>query len=169
MLPEDRHHQGLIPALAIRANLTLTRLESLAHAGGWIDASQERRVAETLTARLDVRCRSIEQPVSELSGGNQQKVAFGRWLFRGCRVLLCDEPTRGIDVAARLAIHGMLREMAAAGMAIVVASSDLPEVIALADRVVVLSGGRVSRELVRGEATEEAIAEAAFASHRRIS
>jgi ABC-type sugar transport system ATPase subunit len=104
-----------------------------------------------------------------LSGGNQQKVAFGRWLFRGCRLLLCDEPSRGIDVGARLAIHRQLRGMAKEGMAIVFASSDLPEVIALADRVVVLSGGSVSRTLARGEATESAITEAAFASHVRAS
>jgi ribose transport system ATP-binding protein len=169
LLPEDRRRQGLIPALAVAPNLTLTRLESVAGAAGWIDAAGERRAAEALAARLDVRCRSIEQPVAELSGGNQQKVAFGRWLFRGCRVLLCDEPTRGIDVAARLGIHQQLRTLAAHGLAIVVASSDLPEVIALADRVVVLSAGRVSRVLARGEATEAAIAEAAFAGHGRAS
>jgi ribose transport system ATP-binding protein len=169
LLPEDRHHQGLIPALAVAPNLTLTRLESVAGFAGWIDAACERREAEALAARLDVRCRSVDQLVAELSGGNQQKVAFGRWLFRGCRVLLCDEPTRGIDVAARVSIHRQLREMAASGLGIVVASSDLPEVIALADRVVVLSGGRVSRVLARGDATEAAIADAAFASHRRAS
>ena len=169
LLPEDRHHQGLITAWAVRPNLTLTRLESVATAGGWIDARGERAAAETLAARLDVRCQSVEQRVAELSGGNQQKVAFGRWLFRGCRVLLCDEPTRGIDIGARHAIHRQLRDLAGGGMAIVVASSDLTEVIALADRVVVLSQGRVSGVLARGEATEAAIADAAFADHVRAS
>ena len=98
-----------------------------------------------------MRCRSIEQPVSQLSGGNQQKVAFGRWVFRGCRVLLCDEPSRGIDLAARAAIHRQLRALAEQGVAVVVASSDLPEIIALSDRVVVLSRGVVSRVLDRAE------------------
>jgi ribose transport system ATP-binding protein len=169
LLPEDRRLQGLLTAWPVRPNLTLTRLESLAASGGWVDMNRERRAAEALAARLDVRCQSIEQRVDELSGGNQQKVAFGRWLFRGCRVLLCDEPTRGIDVGARQAIHRQLREMAASGMAIVVASSDLPEVIALADRVVVLSGGRVAAVLDRGEATEAVITRAAFAHHMRAS
>jgi ribose transport system ATP-binding protein len=169
LLPEDRRLQGLLTPWPIRSNLTLTRLESVAATGGWIDTNRERLAAEALTARLDVRCQSIEQRVDELSGGNQQKVAFGRWLFRGCCVLLCDEPTRGIDVGARQAIHQQLREMAAGGMAIVVASSDLPEVIALADRVVVLSGGRVAAVLGPGEATESAIARAAFTDHVRAS
>ncbi len=169
LLPEDRRQQGLLTPWPVRSNLTLTRLESLVAAGGWIDAKRERLAAEALTARLDVRCQSIEQGVNELSGGNQQKVAFGRWLFRGCRVLLCDEPTRGIDVGARQAIHQQLRQMAASGMAIVVASSDLSEVLTLADRVVVLSGGRVSAMLDRGAATEAAIARAAFAHHVEAS
>ena len=167
-LPEDRRHQGLVPPMAVRANLTLTRLEALARAG-WVDASAEARAARDLAASLDVRCRSVEQPVSELSGGNQQKVAFGRWLLRGCRVLLCDEPSRGIDVAARAAIHHHLRDLARQGVAVVVASSDLPEVIALADRVVVLSRGVVARVIERAEATEAAITEAAFAEHLRAS
>jgi ribose transport system ATP-binding protein len=167
LLPEDRRRQGLIPAMAVAPNLTLTRLGPLTRRLGWIDTERERRDANTLVAQLDVRCRSVDQPVAELSGGNQQKIAFGRWLFRGCRVLLCDEPTRGIDVAARAAIHERLRDMATGGVAIVVASSDLPEVIALSHRVVVLSGGRVARVLARGVATEATIAEAAFASHRR--
>ncbi len=167
-LPEDRRHQGLVPPLAVRANLTLTRLEALARAG-WVDASAEARAARDLAASLDLRCHSVEQPVSELSGGNQQKVAFGRWLFRGCRILLCDEPSRGIDVAARAAIHHHLRDLARQGLAVVVASSDLPEVIALADRVVVLSRGVVARVIERAEATEAAITEAAFAEHVRAS
>ena len=169
LLPEDRRHQGVITGLAVQPNLTIGRVASFASPAGWIDLARERRDAGALAARLNVRCRSLEQPVSELSGGNQQKVAFGRWLSRACRVLLCDEPTRGIDVAARHAIHAQLRELAASGVAIVVASSDLAEVITLSDRVVVLSGGRVERVLSREDATEAAIAEAAFASHRRAS
>ena len=169
LLPEDRRHQGLVPALPVRVNLTLTHLEALARFAGWVDAGAERREASGLAGRLDVRCQSIEQPVSQLSGGNQQKVAFGRWLFRGCRVLLCDEPSRGIDLAARAAIHRQLRALAEQGVALVVASSDLPEILALSDRVVVLSRGVVSRVLDRAEANEAAIAEAAFAGHVRAS
>jgi ribose transport system ATP-binding protein len=169
LLPEDRRHQGLVSALPVRANLTLTRLEAFARIAGWVDAPAERREADALAARLGVRCQSVEQPVSQLSGGNQQKVAFGRWVFRGCRVLLCDEPSRGIDLAARAAVHGQLRALADEGVAVVVASSDLPELLALSDRVVVLSRGVVTCVLDRAEASEEAITTAAFAEHVRAS
>jgi ribose transport system ATP-binding protein len=169
LLPEDRRHQGLVPALPVRANLTMTRLAAFARLAGWVDAAAERREAIALARRLDVRCQSVEQPVTLLSGGNQQKVAFGRWVFRGCRVLLCDEPSRGIDLAARAAIHQQLRALADEGVAVVVASSDLLEVLALSDRIVVLSRGVVARVLNGAEASEAAIAEAAFAGHVRAS
>ena len=151
------------PALAVAPNLTLTRLESVARIAGWIDAARERREASGLAARLDVRCRSDR---AARRGTERRQPAEGRvrtLAVPGVPRAALRRAHRGIDVAARVAIHRQLREMAASGLAIVVASSDLPEVIALADRVVVLSARRVSRVLARGEATEAAIADAAFA------
>ena len=116
---------------------------------------------------LDVRSRGVEQPVGELSGGNQQKVVIGRWLLCDCDVLLVDEPTRGIDVAAKAGVHRALADLAARGTALVVVSSELEELMAICDRIAVLSAGRLVATFARDAFTEEALLAAAFSEHAR--
>jgi L-arabinose transport system ATP-binding protein len=117
------------------------------------------------TDQLRVRTPSLEQEVRKLSGGNQQKVVLARWLARQPKVLILDEPTRGIDIGAKAEIYGIISDLAAAGVALLVISSELPEVLGLADRIVVMQGGRVTGELSRDEATEERILALAIHDH----
>ena len=166
MLTEDRKAQGLLLPWSIRANLSLFSLPQLSGAGGWIDRRQEQESAAEWARSLGVRCRSQEQPVGELSGGNQQKVVMARWLARRCEVLLFDEPTRGIDVGARAEIYRLLEELAGQGKAIVLVSSDLRELMELCDRIVVMSAGRVAGTFGRGEWSEEGILAAALSGYQ---
>ena len=146
--------------------MTLGRLDMVARRGGWIvDREAERRLAVDLCDRLSVRFASVEQPVAELSGGNQQKVVIARWLARDCDVLLFDEPTRGIDVAAKETVYRLLDELAIAGKALVIASSEVEELLALCDRIAVMSAGRLAATFERGDWTQERIMSAAFSGH----
>ncbi len=165
MVPEDRKQDGLLLAQSIRVNTTLATLPQHTRAGGWLDLGAEAKTAETMRERLTVRCASIEQPVSELSGGNQQKVIMARWLLRDCHVLLFDEPTRGIDVAAKDMIYQLLRDLAAAGKAVVMVSSELTELMALCDRIAVMSAGSIAAEFLPGDWTQEKITHAAFCGY----
>jgi ribose transport system ATP-binding protein len=165
MVPEDRKQDGLLAVHSIRVNTTLGTLSRHQRAGGWIDSASESRAAAANCQNLAVRCLSTEQIVAELSGGNQQKVIIGRWLARDCRVLLFDEPTRGIDVAAKDMIYQVLRDLAAEGKAVVVVSSELPELMAICDRIAVMSAGRIAAEFVPGQWTQEKITHAAFSGH----
>jgi ribose transport system ATP-binding protein len=165
LIPEDRKAHGLLLARPVRLNATLGRLASVARRGGWIDATAERRLAIDLCDRLGVRRASVEQPVAELSGGNQQKVVIARWLARDCDVLLFDEPTRGIDVAARETVYRLLEELAGAGKALVVASSEVEELLVICDRIAVLSAGRLAAVFERGDWSQERIMAAAFSGH----
>jgi ribose transport system ATP-binding protein len=162
MLPEDRKLHGLLLAQAIRANCTLNRLDRVSRAGGWIDPGRERHLAGASLEALATAYASLEQPVGQLSGGNQQKVLLARWLLRDCDVLLFDEPTRGIDVAARRTVYRTLNDLAARGKALVVVSSDLRELMDLCDRIAVLSAGRVQAVYERGRWSEESLTAAAF-------
>ena len=165
MVPEDRKQDGLLLPQSIRVNTTLATIPRHARPGGWLDAGVEVRATESVSRRLAVHCASQEQPVSELSGGNQQKVVIGRWLLRDCSVLLFDEPTRGIDVAAKDMVYRLLRELAADGKAVVVVSSELTELMALCDRILVMSAGRIAAEFLPGEWTQEKITHAAFSGY----
>lgn len=165
MVPEDRKQDGLLLTQSIRVNGTLASLPLHVRMAGWLDAGAEERTAAELCERLAVRCASLEQAAGELSGGNQQKIVIGRWLARDGEVLLLDEPTRGIDVAAKDRIYRLLQELVAEQKAIVVVSSDLPELMALCDRIVVLSAGRVAGEFRPGEWTQEKITRAAFSGY----
>ncbi|MCB1128447.1 MAG: sugar ABC transporter ATP-binding protein, partial [Verrucomicrobiae bacterium] len=133
--------------------------------GGWINESRELRDAGDWVNRLGIRCHSLEQAVVELSGGNQQKVVVGKWLCRDCDVLIFDEPTRGIDVGARFEIYRLLDDLARRGKAVIVVSSDLRELMAVSDRILVMSGGRIAGEFQRGEWSEDRIMTAAFSAH----
>jgi len=164
LIPEDRQAHGLLLARPVRLNATLGRLDMVARRG-WIDRLADRRLAVDLCDRLGVRLASVEQPVAELSGGNQQKVVIARWLARDCDVLLFDEPTRGIDVAAKETVYRLLDELATARKALVVASSEVEELLALCDRIAVMSAGRIAAVFERGDWTQERIMAAAFSGH----
>jgi ribose transport system ATP-binding protein len=164
MVPEDRTQHALLLPQAVRTNMTMGHMPAVG-SRWWIDAAQEHRIAEDLRRRLDVRSRSVEQPVAELSGGNQQKVVIARWLLRDCDVLLLDEPTRGIDVGAKRAIHGQIAELAAQDTAVIVVSSELSELMAVCDRILVLSAGRVTGSFTRDDWSEDLVMAAAFAGY----
>jgi ribose transport system ATP-binding protein len=165
LVPEDRKQDGLLLPQSIRVNTTLSTLNRHARGPGWLETEAERRTTETFCGRLNVRCASFEQPAAELSGGNQQKVVIARWLARDCEVLLFDEPTRGIDVAAKDTIYHLLRDLAAEGRAVVMVSSELVELMALCDRILVMSAGRIAAEFTPGEWSQEKITHAAFSGY----
>ncbi|RLS50080.1 MAG: sugar ABC transporter ATP-binding protein [Planctomycetota bacterium] len=162
MLPEDRRHDGLLLGQSMRVNALLLPGQPRARSG-WIDRPAERRAAEAIRTGMEVDCTSIEQPVGQLSGGNQQKVVLGRWLAAGCRVLLCDEPTRGVDAAVKGTIHRLLREFVNRGGGVLRASGELAELRAICDRVLVMAAGRIVAEFPRGW-SDEAVTAAAFES-----
>jgi rhamnose transport system ATP-binding protein len=148
---------------SIRENATLATLPRFSR-GGVVERGRERRYAQTLFDRLDVRAPGTSTRVGSLSGGNQQKVLFAKWLAIEPRMLIADEPTRGIDVAAKREIHGLIAELAAGGMGVLLISSEIEEVLGLAHRVLVMRGGRVVEELAGEQATEERVMRAAFAT-----
>ncbi|MCW5229937.1 sugar ABC transporter ATP-binding protein [Verminephrobacter eiseniae] len=162
LVTEDRKSQGLLLTQPIRINATLSDLGAIAR-GGWLQRALENRLVQSLVHRLGIRCRNAEQPVGQLSGGNQQKVVFARWLHRPCRVLLLDEPTRGVDVGARAELYRELDRMAAEGRALLMVSSDLRELMSMADRIGVMRAGRLVALFERGQWSEQALLAAAFA------
>ena len=153
---EDRKDLSILPERSVLENFALTRpLPSGAF--GRIRRTQERRLLDTYRDRLDIRARSLSAPIASLSGGNQQKVVLARWIARQPRVLIVDEPTRGIDVGAKEDVHDLIRKIAADGVAILLISSDMPEVLSLADRILTLFEGQVTGESVATEASSEAL------------
>jgi ABC-type sugar transport system ATPase subunit len=165
MLPESRKEQGLVMIRPVRENVTLATLPEFASAGVVLRYRERRRTRE-LTSDLDVRGASIDAPVVTLSGGNQQKALFAKWLVRPPRVLIADEPTRGVDVGAKHQIYELIVRLAAEGMAILLISSELEEVLGLAHRVLVMRRGRVVAELEHEHATLDRVMSAAFATTR---
>jgi ribose transport system ATP-binding protein len=165
LVPEDRRHDALLLPQPVRVNTTLSTVTRHARGGVWLNTAAEVTTTDAFCARLQIQQLSIEQPVAELSGGNQQKVVVARWLARDCAIFLFDEPTRGVDAAAKDAIHALLRELGAGGKAIVVVSSELVELMALCDRILVLSEGRVTGEFRPDSWSEESITRAAFSGH----
>ena len=156
LVPEDRRQQGLVMELSVERNATLTRRWPLSRLG-LLRASGERRAAGEWTRRLQVKAPRLSAPVSTLSGGNQQKVVLAKWLATHPRVLLVDEPTRGIDVGTKAEVHRLLSELAAEGLAVLMVSSELPEVLGMADRVLVMHEGRLVAEIPRERADEESV------------
>lgn len=165
LLTEDRKAHGLLLPLSVRVNATLAHLRLVLRPGGVLDAHGEDQAVRRLVNLLSIQCRSTDQPVQELSGGNQQKVVFARWLYRDCEVLLLDEPTRGIDIGAKFEVYNLLNDLAARGKAIVVVSSDLIELMSICDRIAVMSAGRLVATFSRGEWTEDRIMEAALSGY----
>ena len=156
LVTEDRKQQGLILSQSIRMNETLAALGRWTLLG-FVRGRAERAAAESYSRALGVKTPSIEQIAGALSGGNQQKVVLAKWLATRCKLLIMDEPTRGIDVGAKVEIYNLMNKLVSEGNAILMISSELPEVIGMADRVYVMRGGRIAGELSRGEATQESV------------
>jgi rhamnose transport system ATP-binding protein len=155
-VPEDRRRHGVILDFPIAANLTLAHLRSV-FASGVLNGGKERELGRTYVERLGVKTASVQALTGTLSGGNQQKVALGRWLITNPSILILDEPTQGVDVGAKSEIHRLMVEMAQKGMAIVMISSELPEILGMSDRVAIMRSGTIVRTLDRAEATQETI------------
>jgi rhamnose transport system ATP-binding protein len=156
MVPEDRQHLGLVLQLPVGTNLSLAVLRTLT-TGGLTSSKRERDLVEQLIHDLGVKAASPAVPAQTLSGGNQQKLVIGKWLATKPRVLILDEPTRGVDVGAKAEVHKLIRKLADQGMATLLISSDLPEVLAMSDRILVMRGGTIAGELSRAEATQEKV------------
>lgn len=164
LIPEDRQGAGIVPPLSVTHNVTLSSLR--AHTRGlWLVDRKEQATVERLRDELDIRMADPDRPITTLSGGNQQKAVVARALLTSPRVLLMDEPTRGIDVAAREEMFGLMRRLADQGLAILYSSSDLKEVVGIADRVVVLSNGRVTGEFEGRAVSEQELVEASYVGH----
>jgi ribose transport system ATP-binding protein len=162
LVPEDRRTSGLLTAMTVRENITLPDLSAYA-TGGWIRRRQESKESEALCAKLKIKTPSVETTTASLSGGNQQKIVLAKWLAMKPRVILFDEPTRGIDVAAKSEIYQLMRRLAADGVAILMISSDMEEILGNSDRVAVMHEGRVTGILQGAECTQEAIMKLAVA------
>ncbi|MGA2052715.1 MAG: sugar ABC transporter ATP-binding protein [Opitutales bacterium] len=156
LVPEDRKRQGLVLSLNCRENISLAALPSLTRLG-WVRRAAERELADHYRQRLRVKTHSLETVIATLSGGNQQKIALAKWLARDCDVLIVDEPTRGIDVGAKAEIYQLLDELACEGKALLVISSELPELIGLCNRILVMREGRLAGELPRSAFSEAAL------------
>jgi rhamnose transport system ATP-binding protein len=159
-VPEDRQLHGLIPSMPLTPNISLPRLPAYAQMG-WLRNRLERKSAYEAARQMEVRANNIWQLARELSGGNQQKVVLAKWLSTNPRILILDEPTRGIDVGTKAAVHGLMSKLAAEGLAILMISSELPEILGMSDRVIVMREGHVTGEFSRAEATQEKIISAA--------
>ena len=155
MVPEDRKQQALFLSLAVRPNLSMAAHGLISRWGFFINDDAERALVREYSESLNIRMVSQEQIVENLSGGNQQKVVLARWLALRPKVLIVDEPTRGIDVGAKVEVHNLLFDLANAGIAVVAISSELPEILAISDRIVVMREGRVAGEVDRDRASEE--------------
>nr|HQH73621.1 ATP-binding cassette domain-containing protein [bacterium] len=156
LVPEDRKQQGLILEMAVRENISLAALDRHQTAS-LIRRDEEVKLARQLTEQLRIRTPSVEQEVQYLSGGNQQKVILAKWLSLRPRVLVLDEPTRGLDVGAKREIYGLMEELAKEGVAILMISSELQEILGMSDRVLVMHEGRLAGELPRERLSEESI------------
>jgi ribose transport system ATP-binding protein len=156
LAPEERKSQGLLLDQAVFANISVSSMKAFQRVG-FIQRAREKAKASELVASLDVRPRNISRHVRTMSGGNQQKVVVARWLLRGCRVLLLDEPSRGVDVGARAEIYKLIRSLADSGVAVVVVSSEVEEVLGLSDRVLVIREGCVVHESASDDIDESRV------------
>jgi ribose transport system ATP-binding protein len=162
LIPEDRRGLGLITEMTIRENVTLPALHAYS-SGGLINRLKEQAAAKKICETLRVKATSIDMKAANLSGGNQQKVVLAKWLSLNPKLILFDEPTRGIDVAAKAEIYHLMRNLANEGVAIVMISSDMEEILAISDRVAVMREGQITGVLARSECSEEAIMRLAVA------
>lgn len=159
-VPEDRKEQGLVLEMSIAENITLPVIGKFARVG-WLNFKRELQAANVSSKQLEVKMAGIDQKAGQLSGGNQQKVVLAKWLGTKPRILILDEPTRGIDVGTKAAVHHLMSSLAAEGMAILMISSELPEILGMSDRILVMRGGRLTGHFSRTEATQEKLMAAA--------
>jgi D-xylose transport system ATP-binding protein len=164
-LPAERKRDGMVPGMSVGANLSLAALDRFSSLG-MIRRSEELRRIQSYIRSLRVKCESPEQPIAQLSGGNQQKVVAAKWLLAEPEVFVLEEPTRGVDVNARIDFYELINELAARGKAVILVSTDLPEVLEMSDRIVVIADGKMIKEWPRGEASEEEIMLHAAGGHR---
>jgi rhamnose transport system ATP-binding protein len=160
LVPEDRQHHGLVLPMDITDNVTMPTLSRFTRQG-WLASNDARRAAYQAATQMEVKATSVWQRARELSGGNQQKVVLAKWLSTAPRILILDEPTRGIDIGTKAAVHQLMSDLAGQGIAILMISSELPEVLGMSDRILVMREGRVTGIFDRGEATQEVIMQAA--------
>ncbi|ETT66281.1 sugar ABC transporter ATP-binding protein [Paenibacillus sp. FSL H8-0457] len=156
-LSEDRKRYGCVVDLDVKSNVAIASYGSFLRPGGWMNTARIREQAEDMVSRLKVKTPHVDQEVKFLSGGNQQKVVIGKWLTRDCDILIFDEPTRGIDVGAKSEIYRLLNDLAAQGKSIIMISSELPEILRMSHRILVMCEGRITGELDHEEATQESI------------
>jgi ABC-type sugar transport system ATPase subunit len=156
LVPEDRKRQGCVPGMPCRANISLAILDRLNRAGV-LDRRKEKKIASKYFDQLRVKAASLDAPVNSLSGGNQQKIVLAKWLARGGRLMIVDEPTRGVDVGAKAAIHELIDQLARQGLAVLLISSELPELINLSTRILVMRAGQIVGELSRLEASQNTV------------
>jgi ABC-type sugar transport system ATPase subunit len=166
LLTEDRKALGLFLDQPITFNTTVSSLQTISSPIGVIDIGRERAVTEEYIAQLNVKASSADAVVGTLSGGNQQKILFARWLNGSPKIFILDEPTRGIDIGAKVEIHKLLNTLAGQGVAIIVISSELEEVLGMSDRILVMNEGRIVSEFTRAEASREVIIEWATGARR---
>jgi rhamnose transport system ATP-binding protein len=159
-VPEDRGRQGTVKGLPIFQNVTLPSL-GVTSRNGFLRLAEEFALARTYTGRLDLRAASLDQDVGLLSGGNQQKVVIAKWLATRPRVIILDEPTKGIDIGSKAAVHAFMAELAAEGLAVIMVSSEIPEVLGMSDRVIVMREGRIVDEVSGPAMTPERLVRAA--------
>ena len=155
-LPEDRKQHGVVPEMAVDENVSLADLSRVAR-GGMIDRVREREQAKQYVEQLRIKTSSVASEVESLSGGNQQKVALARWLATSPKVLILDEPTQGVDVGSKSEIHALMQELAERGLAVLMISSELPEILGMSDRIAVMRGGTIAGVLSRDEATQASV------------
>jgi len=155
-VPEDRRAHGVVQELSVAANITLASLGGLTRRG-MLDVRRERSIATDYMQRFAIKTPSLDARVGTLSGGNQQKVALARWLALSPRVLILDEPTQGVDIGAKAEIHRLIVDLATRGLAILLISSEMPEILGLSDRIAVMRGGTIAGTLARTEATPDSL------------
>ena len=157
LAPEDRKKDGLCTKLSIRHNLALPNLDLLCNKLGVVSSKKEAELCKKAVSDLKIKTPNVEIDSGNLSGGNQQKVVVGKWLARNSRVVIFDEPTRGIDVGAKVEIYHLMNELKQKGIAVIFVSSEMPEVMGIADRIIVMCDGRITGEILAKEATQEQI------------
>jgi ABC-type sugar transport system ATPase subunit len=162
MVTEDRRRMGIIPVLPLRYNVSLAALKSFCRPLGIINKQAENRGADEIVKRLAVKFSSMKQVIASLSGGNQQKVIIGKWLLTNPKVLILDEPTRGIDVGSKSEIHRLISELARQGLAVIMVSSEMPEILGMSDRIMAVREGRLAGEFPRGSVNQEELAKQIF-------
>jgi ribose transport system ATP-binding protein len=168
LVPEDRKKDGLCLKLSIKENISLPNLDILSGPMSIINRKKEKAMAEKSVRDLRIRTDSVEKDAKSLSGGNQQKVVGGKWLARDSKVILFDEPTRGVDVGAKVDIYNLMNQLKQQGIGVLFVSSELPEILGFSDRIIVMCDGRVTGELSREEATQDKIMEYATMFESKI-